>query len=141
MSLSETCPTCLCPLKVYASFEHASRQPGRFPLDEAEEQWLAPNSSAGKVGSGGCAGTTAFRARLSMWSMSCWAPVDILSGVFSAVQGENLEPISATAVCLRTAVVDLLCVSVKNLLSGNTFLWALLQALRFLIICCCEASV
>lgn len=61
--------------------------------------------------------------------------------MLSAVQGENLEPISVTAVCLRTAVVDLLRVSVKNLIFGNALLWVSLQAVRFLVICFCEASM
>lgn len=73
--------------------------------------------------------------------MASSTPIDALSWVLSAVQGENLEPISVTAVCLRTAVVDLLRVSVKNLIFGNTLLWASLQAVRFLVICFCEASM
>ena len=73
--------------------------------------------------------------------VSCSTPIDFLSWVRSAVQGENLEPISVTAVCLRTAVVDLLRVSVKNLIFGNTLPWASLRAVRFLIICFCEASM
>lgn len=47
--------------------------------------------------------------------MSCSTPIDILSWVRSAVQGENLEPISVTAVCLRTAVVVAFYVSVLKI--------------------------
>lgn len=77
---------------------------------------MAPNSPPGKAD----VGRAAFHASLfSLWS---YVLFDILSWVLSAVQGENLEPISVTAVCLRAAVIDLLCVSVKNLIFGNTLL-------------------
>ena len=58
----------------------------------------------------------------SLGSASGPTPGGILSWVRSAVPGENPEPVSVTAVRLKTAAVDLLHVAVKNLIFGNTML-------------------
>lgn len=95
-----------------------SGQPWRSPRDVAEEEWLQVHRRGGQ--------TWGERLSVLLYSacgvMSCSTPLHVLSWVLSAVQGENLEPIAVTAVCLRTAVVDLLRVSVKNLIFGNTLL-------------------